>query len=123
MRGDGPRAVPLSDPGFDHFFGDFWTMLTPPQRPVQTLKIFDFDPIYLKVQIPHFSENFRLKQKFWMGGGQPPPIVKLCHMMEKMTLKLNALRTFPKGILRKAAGFPVVRLLELSHAAALKNRE
>ena len=33
----------------------------------------DFDPIYLKVQIPHFSENFWLKQKFWMGGPTRPP--------------------------------------------------
>ena len=36
----------------------------------------NFDRKYLKVQIPHFSENFRLKQKFWIGGGgqgTPPP--------------------------------------------------
>ena len=30
---------------------------------------------------PHFSEKFRLKQKFWMGGQPSPPIVKLCHMV------------------------------------------
>ena len=52
-------------------FGFAATMLTP-----------DFDSKYLKVQIPHFSEIFRLKQKFWMGGGQgtPPLFLKLYHM-------------------------------------------
>ena len=39
-------------------FGLAATMLTL-QVLVQTSKIVDFDPTYLKVQIPHFSENFR----------------------------------------------------------------
>ena len=33
----------------------------------------DFDPVYRKVQIPHFSDLFRLKQIFWIGGPKYPP--------------------------------------------------
>ena len=42
-------------------------------RSVQTSKMVDFDPKYLKIQIPHFSEFFWLNQKCWMRGGQPTP--------------------------------------------------
>ena len=44
-----------------------------PQGSAQTPKMADFDPKYLKVLIPHFSEIFWLKQKFWMGGARVPP--------------------------------------------------
>ena len=50
-------------------FGFAATMLTL-QGSVQTLKIVDFDPTYLKVQSPHFSEIFRQGlSRSYRGGG------------------------------------------------------
>ena len=57
-------------------FGFAATMLAL-QGSVQTSKIVDFDPKYLKVQIYHFSEIFRVKLKFWMGGRVPHPISEI----------------------------------------------
>ena len=61
MDGDGPGSLPLPDPGFDHFLVvfEFAAAMLTPTGSVQTLKIVDFDPIYPKVQIPHFSKKNR----------------------------------------------------------------
>ena len=59
-------------------FGFTATMLTP-SGSVQTLKIVDFDPKYLKVQIPIFQKFFGSDENFGKGGGAgyPHPISEI----------------------------------------------
>ena len=71
MGGDGPGALSLSDPGFDHFFGDFWVRChhADPPGSVQTSKLVDFGPKHLKVQPPIFQKIFARDSRDRMGGG------------------------------------------------------
>ena len=85
MGGDGAGALSLSDPGFDHFFGDFWIRC----HNADSLGVSsNFENSRFLSQIsestnPPFFRNFSAQTKILDrgGAGYPTLFLKLCHMV------------------------------------------